>query len=1718
MTSSDPTITPEDVLTVLKQSDGPRTPVTASEVAAALNCSETIADDKLAILVERGALRAKEVGACERVWWRPACDPLKEIPETVQFTALTQAVTEYAIFKLDRDGRVTSWNEGAERIKGYSEAEILGAHVSSFYTDADVDAGVPETNLAKAETDGECTDEGWRVRKDGTRFWADVSITALYGDDGSVYGYVKVTRDSTERREYEQQLRRERDLRQRILEASPIGISSLTPDGEILLMNERATDIVGTVKDEQLGETYSGEEWSVYDTDGQPVPPEDRPFSRVLQTGEPVFGFELQVERPDGDRAWLSVNGMPVVDLTGEISQVILTYEDITTLKEREEQLREARDVKDQILQTSPVGIGVFACDGTVVETNRRAVDLLGFESSDFDEYAVGTLDVYDREGQFIPPEDRPVTQVFTTGEPIEERGINFESPDGTRRWLSVSVAPLTDGCGEIQHVVVAGKDITALKKRERALQRERDLIDRILDTIPVGVTIFNPDKTLERANTQAIRNLGYEDGSPTEYEIGDLDMLDEDDALVPIDDRPYVRVFEMGEPVFDEVIQYELPTGDREWLSINAAPLFTEDGELERVIVAGKNITRLKRQARQLERQRDELERELDEVFKRIDDAFFALDVEWRFTYVNDRAKELLEKPGAELLDSSIWEEFSEAVGSTFQEEYERALATQQPVSFEEYYPPLDTWFEVRVYPSETGLSVYFRDVTERKARERELEQYQRIVETIWDGVAALDADNQFVMVNEAFCAMTGYDQEELLGEHATLVHSPTVNTEAASLTESVLAGDSPFATLEFDLTAADGSTIPVEGRFGPYEYEDGTYGRAGVVRDVTDRKRREQELKAQISQQKATATLGKRALEESDLGRLMDEAVELVAETLDTDCCKVLELLPDGENLHLRAGVGWHDGVVGTTFVETDRGSQAGYTLLSAEPVVVKDLSTETRFSGPDLLTDHDVVSGISVVIGSPDDPWGVLGTHDRAHREFTDHEITFVQSVSNILATAIERADREFLLTTTQSIAEAETFEGGLEAVLDEVCDVTEWEYGEAWLPADGGPLELVSVTHANVRELDSFVSASLERRFAPGEGLAGRVWKSGEPIWITDVLDTPGSEFARGEEARPVGLRTALGVPIVTENGVVGVLNFFMTEARGSDSWLINSVSAIATKLGDIIARRQAERALEREKELLEQILEMSPVAITVLTAEGEFVRLNSSAESIFGLSEEEIVGQKHLFSEWLIYDENDRLIPRRDRPFARIVETREPVLNWEAKLERSDGTHIWLSVNGAPLVGSDGTVTHVVFATEDVTDEKRRELDLQRQVESLKPLNRYNTITQEITETIATAQTTNGVEEATCQAIASFDPYTFAVTGEFSPDYEEFLPRAWAGIEQGELEAVLTTDPGKDLVSGLGAMAARTGTVQVLQSTSGALESRSQVGEDPQWAYQSVIFVPLAYNDVVHGVLGVFTASPFAFSEDEAALLEELGRTVGLALVTVKNKQLLSTDVVTEISFCVTDSDLFFLSASEATGCSLTLNFLTPAEEGTYVVYIAVEGTSPEQIAGLASESPEVVGARVLRDSPTKTGGKLEVTLSSSSPLMRLFDFGAQLHQATVDDGVGQFVITVPSGESTRSTLRWIKNLFSTVEFVSKRDVSRIQNEQYLSLNSLEGSLTGRQQDALETAYQAGYFEWPRESTAEEVADAMGITPPTFHHHLRKAERELVTAFLTATSE
>ncbi|MCS6977195.1 MAG: PAS domain S-box protein [Gemmatales bacterium] len=309
-------------------------------------------------------------------------------------------------------------------------------------------------------------------------------------------------------------------------------------------------------------------------------------------------------------------------------------------------------------------------------------------------------------------------------------------------------------------------------------------------------------------------------------------------------------------------------------------------------------------------------------------------------------------------------------------------------------------------------GYAKIIRDLTERRQHEEEVRRkeafLQSVVDVAMDGLVTIDTQGVIAMFNKAAEAIFGYESSEVIGRNvAILMPEPFATEHHQYILNYLCTGQAKVIGSIRELVGRrkDGSTFPIDLAIAEFE-SGGKRFFTAVIRDITERKQTETQLRTRLRQQQAVAAFAEMAVATPNLDEVMKQAVETVAEVLENELCKVLELQPDGKSLLLRAGVGWHEGLVGKATVSSGRESQAGYTLLSDRPVIVEDLRTETRFSGPPLLHDHSVISGISVVIRGKERPYGVLGTHSTRKRSFCQDDANFVSAIASILGAAIER----------------------------------------------------------------------------------------------------------------------------------------------------------------------------------------------------------------------------------------------------------------------------------------------------------------------------------------------------------------------------------------------------------------------------------------------------------------------------------------------------------------------------------------------------------------------------------------------------------------------------------------------------------------------------------------------------------------------------------------
>ena len=400
--------------------------------------------------------------------------------------------------------------------------------------------------------------------------------------------------------------------------------------------------------------------------------------------------------------------------------------------------------------------------------------------------------------------------------------------------------AEVGDLDGAIDDILVAPYDQAEIRHRIETLLRTRRLsieatvhrrqYRELVGSLSEAVFMLRLGR-VEYVNEAGRRLLG------DDADVTGRQFLD----LVHPDDRASVKEAFGGDGPAGSFQQVRLLTNDGSVVTVEltGAGTVSESGsDLPRQIVV--------RERRSREYAREMAREQIQGTLERISDGFVAIDEEWRITYSNEQAEVMLGYTADDLVGTSVWSVLPTSPDRQFESYLGHAMSSGEAVTFEEHYTPLDSWFEVNVYPAQNGLSVYFRDVTERKERKRELERFETIVQTASDPIFTLDPDRRFATVNEEMLAFTGYDRDRLLGAHLSLV-LPEEDLDRAAETLCHLETDEAEdrRSIEITVETANHESRTCEASVALLPSEGGDpVGAVGVLHDLTDRIRREQRL----------------------------------------------------------------------------------------------------------------------------------------------------------------------------------------------------------------------------------------------------------------------------------------------------------------------------------------------------------------------------------------------------------------------------------------------------------------------------------------------------------------------------------------------------------------------------------------------------------------------------------------------------------------------------------------------------------------------------------------------------------------------------------------------------------------------------------------------------------------------------------------------------------
>lgn len=406
----------------------------------------------------------------------------------------------------------------------------------------------------------------------------------------------------------------------------------------------------------------------------------------------------------------------------------------------------------------------------------------------------------------------------------------------------------------------------------------------------------------------------------------------------------------------------------------------------------------------------------------------------------------------------------------------------------------------------------------------------------------------------------------------------------------------------------------------------------------------------------------------------------------------------------------------------------------------------------------------------------------------------------------------------------------------------------------------------------------------------------------------------------------------------------------------------------------------------------------------------------------------------------------------------------------------------------------------------------REQTLRERRDELTRLDKINAVVREIIHSLVEAATREEIQSTVCEQLTTSDLCEYAWFGEVDAETGQVAPEAGAGVETDVIHATAGVDLA-DSGAGIVKDAVRSGEIQTIRqyhASDETIEADSEPPFETHESVQTVAAIPVSYGSRVYGVLIVNTKQPTAFDEETRAGFDVLGEVAGFAISAVQNRQLLLSNRVTQLEFETSDPRNLVVAISEALDCKCRFEVAEPTDDGGIRCLLRVHGVdadpSIETIAGIDGiEHVDIVD---------EIDGEWVLEVVRAEPVgQELARRGANIRKAIGESGRAEFVLEVPQSADIREVVDEFTSLYPDSELVAKRERKRTGGTVDGLRERLQNILTERQQTILQRSYEVGYFDWPRERTAEEVADELGISSPTLHQHLRTAERKILAELL-----
>ncbi|AEM59460.1 bacterio-opsin activator (plasmid) [Haloarcula hispanica N601] len=403
-----------------------------------------------------------------------------------------------------------------------------------------------------------------------------------------------------------------------------------------------------------------------------------------------------------------------------------------------------------------------------------------------------------------------------------------------------------------------------------------------------------------------------------------------------------------------------------------------------------------------------------------------------------------------------------------------------------------------------------------------------------------------------------------------------------------------------------------------------------------------------------------------------------------------------------------------------------------------------------------------------------------------------------------------------------------------------------------------------------------------------------------------------------------------------------------------------------------------------------------------------------------------------------------------------------------------------------------------------TELEDRQRDLEQQTVQLEQMNRLTELSQKIHERVLRADSRSEIEQAVCDQLVASDICSFAWIGEYESDTDRVTPRTWAGTDRGFLEESRT--PSNETPPPPAVQTARTNEQTLNNNIADGLRGKGWQRRLLERGFQSVVSIPLSYQQLSYGILTVYAKTPDVFDLPTQSVLEEVSETVGYAINSIETKQGLVADRAVELQLEATESDDIIHRIAGVADTEITFEGIVPQGDTSCIVFFSTDAP-PDDLQACLDILPRIERLECLTD--TEDTSLFEATVSGTQLALTVAEQGGAPQLIQSDGETLEIQLEVPQTVDIRQLIAELRRSCPDIELVGRHKRERGVQTRESFHSELTAQLTPRQFEVLLAAFYSGFYQSPRDKTGQEIADTLDISQPTFSHHLRVAVRKLL---------